>query len=200
MLHALILLVTMAVAAPLAGYIPLAALAGVLLVVAWSMAEKEEFWALIRQSRGEAMVVIVTFLLVIFRDLTEGIVVGFALGGLVFIKRMSEAAGLREDEEEMPEGQERDGPVVVRLSGPWFFGAAARLGSVLDRIADRPRDFALDLTEVPLIDSSGARSVSLLARKVARRGGRLALVGARPAVRAALEGQGLRAPLVDFRP
>ncbi len=80
MLHSLFLLAFMMVAAPLAAYIPLAALAGVLAVVAWNMAEKEEFWSLVRSSSGDAMVVIVTFLLVVFRDLTEGIVVGFALG------------------------------------------------------------------------------------------------------------------------
>lgn len=91
MLHALFLLLFLLIAAPLASYVPLAALAGVLAVVAWGMAEKEEMWALIRSSRGDAMVVLVTFLLVVFRDLIEGIVVGFALGGLVFIKRISGA-------------------------------------------------------------------------------------------------------------
>ena len=89
MLHAVFVLVFMLVAAPLAGYIPLAALAGVLAVVAWNMAEKAEIWAAGRTSRADAVVMLVTFLLVVFRDLTEGIIVGFALGGLVFIHRMS---------------------------------------------------------------------------------------------------------------
>jgi SulP family sulfate permease len=94
MLHALFVLAFMAVAAPLAAYIPLAALAGVLAVVSWGMIEKAEIWALVRGSRGDALIVLTTFLLVVFRDLTEGIVVGFALAGLVFIKRMSEGTEL----------------------------------------------------------------------------------------------------------
>jgi SulP family sulfate permease len=90
--------------------------------------------------------------------------------------------------------------VICRLRGPWFFGAAARLGSVLDRIADRPREFVVDLTDVPMIDSSGARSFLLLARKMARRGGVLTVVGARPGVRQVLEGQGLVEPAARFLP
>jgi SulP family sulfate permease len=101
------------------------------------MAEKEEFWHLLRSSRADALVLLVTFLLVVFRDLTEGIIVGFALGGLVFIARMSDAAEVAETAEGRIDTQDGD-RVVIRLRGPWFFGAAARLGSVLERIADRP--------------------------------------------------------------
>ena len=89
MLHSGFLLLFMFVAAPLASYIPLAALAGVLAVVAWNMVEKTAFAALIRSSWGDALVLLVTFALVVFRDLTEGIVVGFALGSILFIDRMS---------------------------------------------------------------------------------------------------------------
>ena len=90
-LHSGFLLIFMLVAAPLASYIPLAALAGVLAVVAWNMVEKTAFAALIRSSWGDALVLLVTFALVVFRDLTEGIVVGFALGSVLFIDRMSKA-------------------------------------------------------------------------------------------------------------
>jgi SulP family sulfate permease len=72
MLHSVFLLLFMLIAAPLASYIPLAALASVLVVVAWNMAEKHEFVTLIRSSRGDATVLLATFLLTIFRDLTEG--------------------------------------------------------------------------------------------------------------------------------
>ncbi|MFN3721602.1 MAG: SulP family inorganic anion transporter [Paracoccaceae bacterium] len=197
MLHALFVLGFMLVAAPLAAFIPLAALAGLLAVVAWNMAEKEEFWALVKSSRGDAMVVIVTFLLVVFRDLTEGIVVGFALGGLVFIRRMSDAAEVEPAPETGRDGANPD-RVVYRLRGPYFFGAAARLGVVLDRIADYPRAFVIDFADVPFIDSSGARSFELLAHKVARKGGQLYLIGARPEVRRTLLAQGAREPLVRF--
>ena len=202
MLHALFLLAFMLLAAPLAAYIPLAALAGVLAVVAWNMAEKEEFWALLKSSRGDAMVLLATFLLVVFRDLTEGIVVGFALGGLVFIRRMSEAARAEPAEPAAfdPEAGQNPDVVTYRLSGAFFFGAAATVGSVLDRIAARPRAFVVDLTEVPFLDSTGARSLGLLGQKMARRGGQLFLAGANPEVRAVLAAQHVAEPAVRFHP
>ena len=199
MLHALFLLAFLMVAAPLAGMIPLAALAGVLAVVAWGMAERQEFAALLRSSRGDAMVVSVTFLLVVFRDLTEGIVVGFALAGLVFIKRMSETAGMRA-EEDLPDTPIRADRVVYHMRGPYFFGSAAQVGSVLEKIAETPRAFVLDMAEVPLIDSSGARSFHQLAGRARRRGGQLYLVGLADPLRRQLEAQGIRAPEVEYLP
>lgn len=196
MLHSLFLLVFLMIAAPLAAYIPLAALAGVLAVVAWGMAERHEFAALLRSSRGDALVVLATFLLVVFRDLTEGIVVGFALAGLVFIKRMSETAGMRPREEHLD--TPRADRVVYHLEGPYFFGAAAQLGGVLDQIAEAPRALVLEMSGVPLIDSSGARGMHSLAARARRRGGRLYLVGLKPALRRQLEAQGLRAPEVQY--
>ncbi len=125
MLHALFLLAMMLVAAPLASYIPLAALAGVLALVSWGMIEKAEIWALVRGSRGDALIVVITFLLVVFRDLTEGIMVGFALAGLVFIKRMSDGTELEAPQPEADHPQ-RDDLLVYRLHGPFFFGSAAQ--------------------------------------------------------------------------
>src|SRR3954447_26939205 len=95
MLHSVFLLLFMLVAAPLASFIPLSALAAVLAVVAWNMAEKHEFATLIRASRGDALVLLATFLLVVFRDLTEGILVGFGLGALLFLHRMAQAVDVQ---------------------------------------------------------------------------------------------------------
>jgi sulfate permease, SulP family len=199
MLHALFLLAFLMVAAPLAGLIPLSALAGVLAVVAWGMAERHEFLSLLRSSRGDALVVSVTFLLVVFRDLTEGIVVGFALAGIVFIRRMSETVEMRE-KADLPDTPMRADRVVYHLRGPYFFGSAAQIGSVLDRIAEAPRAFVLDMAEVPLIDSSGARSFHQLAGLARRRGGQLYLVGLSATLRGQLESQGIGAPEVEFLP
>lgn len=200
MLHAVFVLGFMLIAAPLAAYIPLAALAGVLAIVAWNMAEKEELWALVRSSRADAMVVLVTLGLVIFRDLTSGIVVGVALGGAVFIRRMSDAADAG-----LPEAADQYDPsaaalVVCHLRGPYFFGAAARLGSVLDRIADSPQGFVVDFSEVPFIDSSGARSFTLLAHKTMRKGGQLFFTATNADVRAVLQSHGLREPIATYLP
>lgn len=199
MLHAGFVLAFMLIAAPLAGYIPLAALAAVLGVVAWNMAEKAELWALIKSSYGDAIIVITTFLLVVFRDLTTGITAGFALAGLVFIRRMSDATEVRAAPEGAYESPDH-AMVVYHLRGPFFFGAAAQLGATLDKIADHPRAFVVDFTDVPLIDSSGARSFDLLARKCARNGGQLYLTGTKPEVRKVLLAQGLHAPKVYLLP
>src|SRR5919202_313053 len=107
MLHSVFVLLFVLVAAPLASYIPLAALAAVLAVVAWNMAEKHEFATLLRASRGDAVVLAATFLLVIFRDLTEGILVGFGIGALLFLHRMAQAVEI-EDARPLVEGDRAD--------------------------------------------------------------------------------------------
>ncbi len=209
-LHSAFILVFMMAFAPLASSIPLAALAGVLAVVAWNMIEKEEAWMLVRTSSGDALVLAVTFFLVIFRDLTEGILVGFVLGAILFIRRMSETAHVEEraplvadDQADQispyDAGAATDSDVLVyRIKGAFFFGAASTVGAVLDRIADRPRAFVLDFAEVPFLDSTAAHSVELLARKMARKGGHLFLTGTGGEIRRTLLALGLREPKVRY--
>ncbi|WP_149141014.1 SulP family inorganic anion transporter [Gemmobacter caeruleus] len=199
MLHAVFLALALLVAAPLAAYIPLAALAGVLATVAWNMIERHEIAGMIRASRVDAAVMVVTFLLVIFRDLSAGIVVGFALSGLVFVKRMSDAAEVAPHADAVADPGRED-RVIYRLSGPFFFGAAAQLGAVLDRIADHPRVVIVDFSAVPLIDTSGARSLELLATKLRKRGGALWFVGMRPRVAVELRRAGLAEPHIPHFP
>jgi SulP family sulfate permease len=210
LLHSAFVLAFMMAFAPLASAIPLAALAGVLAVVAWNMIEKEEAWMLLRTSSGDAMVLSVTFRLVVFRDLTEGILVGFVLGAVLFIRRMSDAAHVEERapiaevdraDENVPYDAEAatDADVLVyRIKGAFFFGAASTVGSVLDRIADRPRVFVVDFSEVPFLDSTAAHSVELLARKMKRKGGRLFLSGTSADIRQTLLALGLREPKVSY--
>ncbi len=202
MLHAVFLLVFLMVAAPLAGFIPLAALAGVLMVVAWNMIEKEEFLSLLRVSRADAAVLLITFLLVVFRDLTEGIIAGTALGGAVFIRRMSEAARIDPVAPEAgydPSSQMR-GLVVYRLRGAYFFGAAATLARTLDRVADMPDTLVVDFAQVPFVDSSGAHSFATLADKLARRECTLVISGAAPEIRKVLRSQLRHHANVRYRP
>ena len=216
MLHALFLLAFMAVAAPLAAYIPLAALAGLLATVAWNMAEKHEFATLLRASRGDAVVLLATFLLVVFRDLTEGILVGFGLGALLFLHRMAEAVEVdrpgpqdMEDIADTAEGRERtpydaalasDPDIVVyRISGAFFFGAAGAVAAALDRIGAHPKAYVIDFSAVPIIDSTAAATMEGFARKAARQPAAVVIAGARPAVRRALLLHGVRPPQVRFR-
>ena len=198
-LHSVFILLFMLVAAPLASAIPLAALAGVLAIVAWNMAEKAAIWTLLRVSRADALVLIVTFLLVVFRDLTTGIFVGFALGGLVFIHRMSEAAGV-EPVSELEIEDRHKGRVLVHLHGPFFFGAAAQIGHVLDQIAAHPRQFVLDFKDVAYIDSSGARALVLFAEKLKRKGEALFVLRTDAAQRKVLMGVGLGGGLAIYLP
>jgi SulP family sulfate permease len=208
--HAMFVLLFMAVAAPLAVYVPLAALAGVLAVVAWNMVERSAFAALVRSSRGDALVLLVTFALVVFRDLTTGIVVGFALGALLFINRMARAVAVEAHAppavEDLPDtvngdrrrydASEASDPdtVVYHISGAFFFGAAATVGTVLDRIADRRRNFVLDCSKVPFLDSTAANVINGAARKASRAGVRFYIAGASPAVRRMLLSHGVRQP------
>ena len=215
MLHSVFLLLFMLVAAPLASYIPLAALAAVLVVVAWNMAEKHEFATLIRSSRGDAAVLLATFLLTIFRDLTEGILVGFALGAVLFINRMAQMTGIETDtplvtDDRADRRQWRSRPydshlaadpdvLVYRITGAFFFGAASTVGAVLDSIADRRKAFVVDFAAVPFLDSTAANAMNRVATKARRQGIRLFITGASPTVRRALLTHGVRPPRAKFR-
>jgi SulP family sulfate permease len=214
MAHSLFLLAFILLAAPLASYIPLAALAGVLATVAWNMAEKHQVATLLRSSRGDAAVLLATFGLTVFRDLTEGIVVGCAIGAIVVLQRMAQTAGIQSGTPlvppDRPDSAEPRTPydasaasagnvVVYRLTGAFFFGTASMVGAVLDRIGDQHKAFVLDFAAVPFVDSTAANVIASLARRTARHKVKLYLTGASPAVRRALLVAGIRPPLATYR-
>jgi sulfate permease, SulP family len=216
MLHSAFLLIFMLAAAPLASYIPLAALAAVLAVVAWNMAEKHEFATLLRASRGDAVVLLATFLLVVFRDLTEGILVGFGIGALLFLHRMAQAVEIEtarpvveEDRADATEGEARrpydagmatDPEVIVyRISGAFFFGASAGVGAALDRLAEHPKAYVIDVSAVPVLDSTAAVTIEGFARKARRQGAAVYISGAGRPIRRVLLTHGVRPPRVRFR-
>ncbi len=214
MLHSAFLLLFVLVAAPLADFIPLASLAGVLAVVAWNMVEKPAFAMLMRASVGDAAVLLSTFLLTIFRDLTEAIVVGFALGSVLFIHRMSKTTAIEtstpfvaEDRADTggdgrtpyDEAAENDPNIVVyRISGAFFFGAAASIGSVLDHIADTHKALVIDFSAVPFLDATAANTIEVLAHKAARRKVAVYLSGTSADLRRELTAHGIKPPLVIF--
>ena len=213
MLHAVFILLFMLVAAPLAAYIPLAALAGVLAVVAWNMIEKPAIAILLRSGWGEATVLGATFFLTIFRDLTEAIVVGFALGSVLFIHRMSRTTevatntafvGRDEADTAHPRAaydeEQASNPdvVIYRISGALFFGATASIGSVLDRIQDTHKALIIDFSAVPFLDSTGANMIEGLAHKAHKRGVSLWLTGASQEIRHVLVTHGLREAFVHY--
>ena len=215
MLHSIFLLLFMMFAASLAGFIPLAALAAVLITVAWNMAEKHEFAVLLRASRGDAVVLLSSFLLTIFYDLTAGILVGFGIGVLLFLGRMAQAIEVHMHTPLVPEDEADDmGPrtrydaalasdpdvVVYRISGAFFFGAASKVVAVLDRMADTRKTLILDLSAVPFLDSTGASTIDGFARKAEKAAIRLIITGAAPSLRRILKIHHVRPPRVRFKP
>jgi sulfate permease, SulP family len=213
MLHAVFVLTFMLLAAPLASYIPLSALAGVLVVVAWNMAEKHEVVALVRGSRGDGIIVVVTILLTVFVGLTEAIVAGFSLSALLFIHRMSQSVGVERYlppvAEDVPDDLGAREPydhslatdpdlVVYRITGAFFFGAAGTVSRVLDRIADQHRALIIDFGAVPVIDSTAANAIGAVVRKARRTGGLVVFSRASPAIRRALEARGMHEPEVSY--
>ncbi|MBW8729330.1 MAG: SulP family inorganic anion transporter [Inquilinus limosus] len=207
MLHSVFLLLFMMAAAPLAAFIPLSALAGVLAVVAWTMAEKHQFGTLIRASVGDAVVLLATFGLVVFRDLTEGILVGFGLGALLFLHRMAQAVQVDRPDTGNGDGRAPYDPalatdrdvVTYRISGAFFFGAAAGVAAALDRIGEHPKAYVVDFSAVPVIDSTAAATIEGFARKARRQGAVIYIAGARRPILRALLAHGVRPPLVRFK-
>ena len=177
------------------------------------MAEKEEFVRLMRASWGDALVLLATFLLTIFDDLTTAIGVGVTLGAFLVLHRLAEAVEIEgggqlisEDQADTT-GTERtaydphrlEGDVMVyRISGAFFFGASAAVSSVLDRIGEHPRIFVLDFTDVPLVDSTAAKGLEGFVHKLTRSGTQVWFAGVRRSVRRTLLTAGVKPPLVRY--
>lgn len=208
MIHALFVLLAGLLAADLLGLVPMAALAAILFVVAWGMSEIDRFAALLRMPAGDSAVLILTFLLTVFVDLTVAIAVGVTIASLLFVARMSESVELGEgfavpDEEDpgqrdsLPAGVE-----VFRLSGPMFFGVATDLLDSLRRIGQGPKVLILRMRLVPYMDASAATAVAEFAHQARAAGCRLILSGVRPGPRELLTRAGLAEAEghVDFVP
>jgi SulP family sulfate permease len=206
MLHSLFVLGLMLVAAPLAASLPLAALSGVLVVVALRMIERHAIVALMRTSKGDAVALLATLLLTVFRDLTQGIVAGVAIGALSFIHRMSRSAGLealivpdaadgapvsRTDYD--PAAAGAAGVAVYRVRGALFFGSAASLAIALDGLIAGRRELVIDFSEASLVDSTGANAIAAFARQAKSKGVKVVIAGASADTRRALVAAGVAA-------
>lgn len=179
MAHALFLLIILLVAGKLVAYVPMAALAAILLLVAWGMSEVERFRHLMRMDAGERTLLLLTFALTVLVDLTVAIGVGVTLASLLFMARMSEATGVLADDESVEDPQQRaalpEGVEVFRIAGPMFFGVAGEMLDALGRIGRSPRAVILRLDRVPYIDSSGVGVLETFVRQAGDRGARVIL-------------------------
>jgi SulP family sulfate permease len=155
-----------------------------------------------------------TLLLTIFRDLTSGIIVGFSIGTLLFLNRMSKTITVETHTPMVPDDQADStnggrtrydtslatdqSRVIYRISGAFFFGSASIVAAVLDRIAERPKVFVLDFAAAPYLDSTAAITIAGFARKMQRNSTRLIITGAIATVRRELALQGVAPPQVEF--
>jgi SulP family sulfate permease len=188
MLHALFVLLFMLLLAPWMRYVPLAALAAVLLVVAWNISEYESFRHTLSAPRGDRLVLLLTFGLTVFFDLTLAIEVGIVVAAFVFMFRMADAvevtSGLKMIDDSEGDGSDVDqrqrlpaGVEVFQISGPLFFGAANRLDEVFDQFRVAPQVFILRMRLVPMIDSSGVHALKAVLQRCRKHGTRLVISG-----------------------
>lgn len=190
MLHAGFMLVFMLLLAPLMRYVPLAALAAILLIVAWNISEVEAFRHTLTAPKGDRLVLLLTFFLTVFFDLTLAIEAGVVLAAFVFMFRMAEAVDIQsggdmdEDDESGAEPDQRArlpaGVEAFRISGPLFFGAASRLDDLLDQFRVAPKVFILRMRLVPVVDASGMHALETLLERCQRRGIALIISGLQP--------------------
>lgn len=170
-LHAVFLLLFILFAAKLMAYVPMAALAAILFMVAWGMSEYERFIALLSMPNSDRGVLLLTFGLTVFVDLTVAIGVGVTVASLVFMARMSEAVQIEngddinsdmnlDDEDISQRDTLPNGVEVFRITGPFFFGVAGELLDALRRVGQTPKVIILRMRLVPLLDASGVSGVS----------------------------------------
>ncbi len=205
-IHAVVLLLILLLLMPLAQYIPMACLAGVLAVVAYNMSGWRTFKALLRNPRSDVAVLLITFFLTVVFDLTIAIEVGLLIACVLFMKRVMEtteisvirdeidpSAGtdmtLHEEHLTVPEGVE-----VYEINGPYFFGIATKFEELMAQMGDRPKVRVIRMRKVPFIDSTGLHNLTTLCEMSHRERIEVVLSGVNEKVRVALE----RAGIIDM--
>lgn len=189
-IHALTLLLILIFFGKLAGMIPLASLAAILVVVSYHMSEWRSFRGLMRAPRSDVAVLIITFGLTVLVDLTVAVQVGIVVAALLFMRRMAATTNVESVTDELREQSDDigeishyrkgarilsrvsipDGVEVYEVNGPFFFGAADKLRSVLFEVAKPPRVFILRMRNVPTIDATGIHALEQVCLASRRRG------------------------------
>ncbi len=188
MVHALTLLTILLVAAPLARFVPLATLAAVLFVVAYNMGEWREIGTILRLSKTDVAVWLTTFALTVLADLTVAVGVGMALAALLYIYRIAETTTVTEVTPEYLEDgqahilQDKDIPsnvTILRIHGPFLFGAAERLAEATTNLAQFGDVVILRLRNMTALDATGLHAIERFSDRLKRAGKTLLLCGAR---------------------
>lgn len=188
MIHAITLLAILLVAAPLASQVPLAVLAGLLMVVARNMGEWHEIPIILRQTKADIAVWLLTFVLTVFADLTVAVEVGMIMAALLYIRRVSSTTTVsRVTPEYVAEGRAHslqdktipDYVTIFRIHGPLLFGSTDKLHRVTDHIAELPEIVIFRLRNMPAIDATGLRALEDAATDLVRSGRHVLFCGAR---------------------
>ena len=202
-IHAVVLLLIFLFLMPLAQYIPMACLAGVLVVVAYGMSGWRSFVALMHNPKSDITVLILTFLLTIVFDLTVAIEVGLLCACLLFMRRMAETTDVRAIYDEIDLNEDADmqkgnldhltipeGVEVYEINGPYFFGAGNRFEDIMARYGNRPKVRIIRMRKVPFIDSTGLHNLENLCLMSQREGITIVLSGVVPKVEQVLKNNG----------
>jgi sulfate permease, SulP family len=188
MIHALTLLCVLLFAAPLASYIPLAALAGILMIVAYNMGEWREIPQLLKLTRTDISVWLVTFALTVFADLTVAVEAGMILAALLFITRVANTTTVSQVTDDYIEDgrihilQDKDIPyyaTIFRIHGPFLFGATDKLSAITENMHTLPPVVIIRLRNMTAIDATGLFALEETAKHLQATGRTLILCGAR---------------------
>ena len=203
-IHALVLLVIFLFLMPLAQYIPMACLAGVLVVVSYGMSGWRSFLAMARRNpKSDVTVLLLTFFLTIIFDLTVAIEFGLVCACLLFMRRMAETTEVHAILNEIDLNEDADmqrgnlehlvipeGVEVYEINGPYFFGAGTRFEDIMARYGSRPRVRIIRMRKVPFIDSTGMHNLENMCRMSQKEGVTVVLSGVNPKVEAVLQRNG----------
>lgn len=187
-IHALTLLCILLFAAPLASYIPMAALAGILMVVAYNMGEWREIPQLLKLTKTDISVWLVTFTLTVFADLTVAVEAGMILAALLFIARVASTTTVSQVTDDYVEDgrvhilQDKDIPyyaTIFRIHGPFLFGATEKAAVITEKMHQLPPIVIIRLRNMTAIDATGVFAIEEVARQLHATGRTLILCGAR---------------------
>ncbi len=188
MIHALTLLCILLFAAPLASYIPMATLAGILMVVAYNMGEWREIPQLLKLTKTDISVWLVTFGLTVFADLTVAVEAGMILAALLFITRVSDTTTVSQVTDDYVEDgrvhilQDKNIPyyaTIFRIHGPFLFGATDKISAVTEDLQRLPPVIIIRLRNMTAIDGTGLYALEEVAKQLHASGRTLILCGAR---------------------
>lgn len=204
MIHAVVLLLFLLFLGPLLDYIPMAVLAGVLIVVSYNMSGWRSIVSVAKGPRGDFIIMLVTFLLTVIVDLTVAIELGMLISMVIFMKRMAESTRitvakdiLTPDAEGTPVHLQNEslqipkGVEVYEIEGPYFFGIANRFEETMRNLGDNPKVRILRLRQVPFMDSTAVNNLHMLHNGLKKNGITLVLSGVQSAVLDTLKDTGL---------